>query len=57
MFLNRKHIRLTGKKVSKLAGCLQGLYRFLDPKFKTFSTPFSKTRISQGYQMGHQYSP
>ena len=51
--------RLTGKKVSNLVECSQGLYRFLDPKFKTFSPPFSKTVISQGYQIviGDQYSP
>lgn len=40
---------------------LQSSYRFLDPTFKTFSIPFSKTIYlffqNQVYQIGDQYKP
>ena len=39
---------------------LQGLYRFLDPNYKTFFRLFSKTIIhfqTQGYQKGDQWRP
>jgi len=52
----RKH-KADWKESVKTCWVFTGFVQIFGSKIQDFFHTFSKTRISQGYQIGHQYNP